>query len=65
MGIAYSRAGKVQSATPLLKQIINADPDSILAYRELSHIFEKKGNVDKALYYIKKELESLTHRIKE
>ncbi len=65
MGIAYSRAGKVQSAATLLKKTINADPDSILAYRELSHIFEKKGNVDKALYYIKKELESLTHRIKE
>jgi Tfp pilus assembly protein PilF len=55
----------VQSAATLLKKTINADPDSILAYRELSHIFEKKGNVDKALYYIKKELESLTHRIKE
>lgn len=65
MGIAYSRTGKIKNALPLLTKTITNDPDSFLAYRELSHIFEEKGEVAKAIYYIKKELDCLTHLIKD
>jgi Tfp pilus assembly protein PilF len=59
MGIAYSRAGQKKNAVSILTKIVKNDPDSVFAYRELSRIFEEKNEVDKAIYYIKKELESL------
>ncbi len=59
MGIAYSRAGKTEEALTILTKIVPNGPDSFFAYRELSHIFEKQNRMDKALYYIKKELGSI------
>lgn len=65
MGLAYSRTGEIKNALSLLKKTVTNDPDSFLAYRELSHIFEEKGELDKAIYYIKKELDCLIHQIKD
>lgn len=65
MGIAYSRAGEMKRAVPILTEIGNNDNGSILAFRELSSIFEKKHQLDKALYYIKKELDGLSRQIKD
>jgi tetratricopeptide (TPR) repeat protein len=65
MGIAYSRAGQKKNAVSILTKIAKNDPDSVFAYRELSRIFEEKNEVDKAIYYIKKELEGLTLQAKD
>jgi tetratricopeptide (TPR) repeat protein len=59
LGIAYSLAGKTKMAVSVLKGIHSNDPVAILAFRELSNIFEKKKLMDEALYYIKKELDIL------
>lgn len=65
MGIAYARSGSTGNALSLLTKIDKNDPHAFLAHRELSHMYEERGEVDKAIYYIKKELDCLTHRIKE
>lgn len=60
MGVAFSRSGKRDKAIEQLSEIINRDPTSYIAYRELARIHEETGEVDKAIYYITKELDSLT-----
>lgn len=65
LGIAYSRTGETNNALSLLTKTVKNDPDSLLAYRELSHIYEEREDVDKALYYIKKELDCLNQHIKD
>jgi tetratricopeptide (TPR) repeat protein len=60
IGIAYSRKGDLENAAMVLRKVIQEHPGSVLAARELARIFESEGEVEKAIYYLKKELEGLT-----
>lgn len=65
MGLAFSRTGQREKALVLLTEVIKKEPVAHIAYRELAHIYEEKGEVDKAIYYIIKELGSLTAQIED
>jgi len=65
MGLAFSRTGQREKALVLLTEVIKKDPDAHIAYRELAHIHEEKGEIDKAIHYIIKELGSLTAQIED
>lgn len=65
MGLAFSRTGQREKALVLLTEVIKKAPVAHIAYRELAHIYEEKGQVDKAIYYIIKELGSLTAQIED
>jgi tetratricopeptide (TPR) repeat protein len=65
MGLAFSRTGQREKALVLLTEVIKKDPVAHIAYRELAHIYEEKGEIDKAIYYIIKELGSLTAQIED
>lgn len=65
MGIAFSRSGQREKAIELLSETIKKDPAAYTAYRELARIHEETGEVDKAIYYITKTLDSLIAHIND
>lgn len=65
MGLAFSRSGQRDKALGILTEVVKADTIAHVAYRELAAIYEDKGDIDKAIYYITKELDSLITQIKD
>jgi tetratricopeptide (TPR) repeat protein len=65
MGLAFSRTDQREKALVLLTEVIKKEPVAHIAYRELAHIHEENGEVDKAIHYIIKELDSLTAQIED
>jgi tetratricopeptide (TPR) repeat protein len=65
MGLAFSRTDQREKALVHLQEAIKKDPVAPIAYRELARIHEEKGEVDKAIHYITKELDALTAQIED
>jgi tetratricopeptide (TPR) repeat protein len=65
MGLAFSRTGQREKALVFLTEVMNEAPVAHIAYRELAHIHEENGEVDKAIHYIIKELDNLTAQIED
>jgi len=65
MGLAFSRTGQREKALVLLTEVIKKDSVAHIAYRELAHIHEEKGEIDMAIHYIIKELDSLIAQIED
>ena len=57
IGRAYEHLGVVDSAHHAYEQAIAADPELAVAYRDLAHLYERQGELDKALVHAKRALE--------